>query len=149
MNRSLKELIHMRSMMCLPLIAVTLAACQSEGPEPPQNITAAFHRLYPEARITQWNDESPIWEAKYTESDTKGAVSFNANGEVTETELVVPDSALPAAGMVYITEHYPRERVQRCERVTDDRGKVVFEIQITGKELVFDAQGSFLQEEPD
>lgn len=151
MNHTLKDLLHLRSMKCSPLVALLLVACGGADRKagPPEKITAAFHRLHPDAHITQWNDEAPIWEAKYTEGDIQGAVSFNAKAEVTENELVVPASAVPAPGMAYIMEHYPQERAQRCEQVTDDKGKVTFEVQITGKEIVLDAGGNFMTEEAD
>lgn len=133
--------------------SMAFSACTGgmSGRQPPEKIVAAFDRMYPQAHVTKWNDEPPIWEAKYTLGTMSGAVSFDANAEVTETELVIPENQLRAPLSVheYITAHYPKERIQHCELVTKQNGTVTYEIQITGKELVFDAQGAFLQEEPD
>jgi hypothetical protein len=133
------------------LLVFAIAACQSSKTEAPATIQDAFKRLHPDATILQWNDESPVWEAKYKEGNEKGAVSFDANGEVTETELVIDEAQLPNSPVIpdYIKTNYPGEKIQGCEKITLAGGTVTYEIQITGKELVFDADGNFLEVEPD
>jgi hypothetical protein len=76
-------------------------------------------------------------------------VSFNAQGEVVETELVIAYAELPAAVLDHIRENYPAEHPQGAERITQRDGTVTYEVQVTGKELVFDAQGAFVEEEMD
>lgn len=133
------------------LLALAISACQSSKPEAPASIQNAFKKLHPEATILQWNDESPVWEAKYKEGNEKGAVSFDANGEVTETELVIDEIQLPNSPSIpeYVKANYPGEKIKGCEKITLASGTVTYEIQITGKELVFDAEGKFLEEEED
>ena len=132
---------------------MALAACKPDiqNQKVPKQIAAAFQKIHPEATVTKWNDESPIWEAKYKNSQEIGAVSFKPNGEVVETELVIDDSQLPnqAAILGYIHSKYPKEEMQSIEKITKQDGSITYEIQITGKELVFDSQGNFLEEELD
>lgn len=139
-----------------PIIFATLvifAACQPSKKEttPSNKIQDAFKKLHPTATVTEWKDESPTWEAKYEDGDAKGAVSFDANGIVTEIELVIAEDLLPNPSSVqeYIKANYPDEKMQRCEKITTADGRVTYEIQIKGKELVFDADGKFIEEEPD
>ncbi len=115
------------------------------------SVQEAFKRLHPNATILEWKDESPTWEAKYQEGDVMGAVSFDTAGTVTETELVISQELLPNFEGIqdYITTNYPGEKVQRYEKITTADGKITFEIQINGKELVFDSDGKFLEEERD
>ena len=133
------------------LLVFAISACQSVKPEAPASIQEAFKKLHPEATILQWNDESPVWEAKYKEGNEKGAVSFDANGEVTETELVINEVELPNSPAIreYIKSNYPDEKIKGCEKITLANGTVTYEIQISGKELVFDSEGKFLEVEPD
>jgi hypothetical protein len=133
------------------LLAFAISACQSSKPEAPSAIQDAFKKLHPDATILQWNDESPVWEAKYKEGDEKGAVSFDASGEITETELVIDEVQLPNSPIIpeYIKTNYPGEKIQGCEKIILANGTVTYEIQITGKELVFDDRGKFLAIEPD
>lgn len=140
----------MKAILILVLI-FAISACQSSKSEAPAAIQDAFKKLHPDATILQWNDESPVWEAKYQEGNEKGAVSFDANGEITETELVIDEVQLPNSPLIpeYIKTNYPEEKIQGCEKITQANGTVTYEIQITGKELVFDDQGKFLVIEPD
>jgi hypothetical protein len=133
------------------LLAFAISACQSSKQEAPASIQDAFKKLHPDATILQWNDESPVWEAKYKEGNEKGAVSFDANGEVTETELVIDEAQLPNSPVIpeYIKANYSGEKIQGCEKITLANGTVTYEIQITGKEIVFDSEGKFLEEELD
>ncbi len=117
----------------------------------PSKIEIAFKRMYPKALIQKWNDESPIWEAKYVNGAEKGAVSFNQDAKVVETELVIQANRLPSDHSIqkYIKSNYPNERIRGYEKITKANGIITFEIQIKGKELVFDAKGNFKEEELD
>ncbi|TWI81133.1 putative PepSY-like beta-lactamase-inhibitor [Lacibacter cauensis] len=130
-----------------------LSACNQAAKtrQVPANISEAFVKLHPNATILKWNDEPPIWEAKYKDGEEKGAVSFNDKAEVTETELVIAESQLPNASAIpdYIKAHYPNEKIQGCEKITKQDGSNTYEIQITGKEIVFDGEGKYLSEEKD
>ncbi len=123
----------------------------SQARKVPATIADAFVKIHPKATILKWNDEPPIWEAKYQEGKEKGATSFNYKAEVVETELVIPMNQLPKQNDIakYIKSNYPKEKIQRCEKITEKGNVIKYEIQITGMELVFDSKGNFLSEELD
>jgi hypothetical protein len=135
------------------LIVVVLSACNEDNTRrsAPDNIVSAFKKIHPNAAIEKWNDEPPIWEAKYKDGDEKGAVSFDKDAIVTETELVIEENQLPNHPAIpdYIAAHYTEEKIQRCEKVTKADGTITYEIQITGKEIIFDKDGKYLNEEMD
>lgn len=99
----------------------------------------------------KWNDEPPIWEAKYKDGVEKGAVSFNDKAKVVETELVIRQDELPNASRIpeYMKAHYPQEQMVRFERITKEDGGINYEIQITDQEIVFDGEVNYLSEEKD
>lgn len=136
--------------ICLFLL-IGISCQNSKKREAPDQIKEAFFKIHPTATITKWNDEPPMWEAKYEDGQEKGAVSFDHNGKVTETELVIKENQLPNPKMIrlYIKDHYPGESPQHFEKVVKPDGTIIYEIQITGKELVFDLDGNYLAEEPD
>lgn len=143
----------MKNKTLLLLALVILAACgeKKQKSTPPEKTVEVFRNLRPNAVIDQWNDESPIWEAKYTDGSEKGAISFDQDSNVTETELVLSEHELPNLEMVksFIIANYPQEKMIRCEKFTKIGGDITYEVQVTGKELVFDSAGNFLAEEPD
>lgn len=117
----------------------------------PTNILEAFVKLHPKATILKWNDEPPIWEAKYKDGEEKGAASFNDKAEIVETELVIDQSQLPNSSTIpnYINARYTNEKIRGCEKVIKQDGSITYEIQITGKEIIFNADGKYLSEEMD
>jgi hypothetical protein len=139
-------------------LAILLFACNQKQEEKvaetrkvPQTIEDAFKKLHPTATILKWNDEPPIWEAKYQEDKEKGAVSFDSIAHITETELVIAESELQNLPSIpkYIKENYPTEVIKGCEKIDKQNSVIIYEIQITGKELLFDNTGKFLSEELD
>jgi hypothetical protein len=143
----------MKPLFVVPLMLIILLACHQVNKDrrAPDNIVSAFKKLHPNAVIEEWNDEPPVWEAKYKDGDEKGAVSFDKEAIVTETELVIEESQLRNQPTIpdYIKAHYTGEKIQRCERITKADGTTTYEIQITGKEIVFDKEGKYLSEEID
>ncbi len=141
---------HYIILLSLVLVSAACQNSQNKG-DAPEKIKKAFVKMHPEATILKWVDESPIWEAKYKEGQEKGAVSFDQEGVVTETELVIEEAQLPNLQIIqgYIRTNFPKEKAQQYEKVTRADGTVTYEIQITGKELVFDASGTFSGIEPD
>lgn len=117
----------------------------------PDIIKESFEKIHASATNVLWIEEPPMFEAKFTDGLMKGAVSFNEKGEVVETEEVIEQDKLPnLTGIIdYIDTHYPGESIKQSEKITKQDGTVVYELQITEKELVFDADGNFLEEEPD
>lgn len=133
-------------------MALYVSCKNSKNPEEaPENIREVFIKMHPKATILNWVDESPIWEAKYKDGQEQGAVSFDQDGMVTETELVIEKNQLPNFQIIdeYIHSQYPNEKPQQYEKVTKENGTISYEIQITGKELVFDSRGEFTSVEPD
>lgn len=128
-------------------------SCQdrTKNREAPEKIKEAFLKIHPNATITKWNDEPPMWEIKYKDGDEEGAVSLDQSGKVTETELVIKENHLSNPKMIqeYIKVNYPGEAPNHFEKVAKPDGTITYEIQITGKELVFDNNGKFLREELD
>ena len=131
----------------------TIAACQPVKKEAavPEKITTAFKTIHPNATDIRWIQEPSIFEAKFRDGEMQGAISFNDQAEVVETEEVIREEQLPNhAGILdYIKSNYNGETIQRSEKIIKRDGIVMYELQITGKELIFDAEGNFSEEEPD
>lgn len=143
----------MKAILIILCLWVSISACQSPKNEVsvPDNIKSAFAQMHPNATDINWIEEPSIFEAKFTDGKLKGAVSFNDKGEVVETEEVIEQDLLPnLIGILdYIKTNYPGQAIQRCEKIIKHNGSISYELQIKGKELVFDANGEFTYVEPD
>ncbi|SRX53867.1 hypothetical protein [Aequorivita sp. CIP111184] len=113
--------------LTLSLFLLIGISCQNKkNREAPEKIKEAFFKLHPNATITKWNDEPPIWEAKYKDSNEKGAVSLDPNGKVTETELVIKENQLanPKIIQEYIKTHYSGEIPDHFEKDAKPDGAI-------------------------
>ena len=140
---------------CRPIIFIfifiTVACNSKQDVVVPSDIESAFKKMHPGATNIRWIREPSLYEAKFKDGSMTGAVSFNDQADVIETEEVIDRQQLPVGDAIvrYVATHYPAEKISRCERVRKPDGTTTYEIQITGKELIFDQQGVFLAIEPD
>lgn len=143
----------MKALLIVLCLWVSISACQSSKNKVavPDNIKNAFAQVHPNATDIRWIEEPGIYEAKFSDGTMKGAVSFNEKGDVVETEEVIGQDNLPNLVSIieYIRTSYPGESIQQCEKITKQDGSIIYELQIQGKELVFNSEGQFLEEEPD
>ena len=78
----------MKANLIILFILFAVIACNPSKKEVavPENIKTAFSKIHPNATDVRWVQEPPIFEAKFTDGEMKGAVSFDENAEVVETE---------------------------------------------------------------
>lgn len=142
----------MKAIVIILSSMVTLCACQQSRQEQnvPDVVQDAFKKMHPNPGDLEWVQESGIFEAKFKDGAMTGAVSFNLSGEVVETEEVIRKEQLPDLKGIeeFIKTNYPGAILGQCERIVDHNAKTVYEVQIKGKELVFNDAGKFLEEEP-
>ena len=142
-------------MKTIPFIIImvsTLLACQQKKEViVPTLIKEAFRRLHPNATDVRWIQEPSIFEAKFKDGRLEGAVSFDEQGEIIETEEVIEREQLPNCQAIedYVKANYSGETIQRCEKIVKRDSSTIYEIQINGKELLFDSEGKFSAIEPD
>lgn len=143
----------MKANLIILLALLVTVGCQPSKKEVavPDQIQEAFKKIHPNATNVLWIEEPGIFEAKFSDGSMKGAVAFNEKGDVVETEEVIEQDKLPNfTGITeYIKTSYPGETIKQSEKITKQDGTVIYELQIKGKELVFDSEGKFLEEEPD
>ncbi|MGZ3949377.1 MAG: hypothetical protein ACXVKK_14730, partial [Flavisolibacter sp.] len=56
-------------------------------------------------------------------------------------------SQLPAAAVSYVKSHYKGASITEAMKVTDANGKITYEAEVHGKDVVFDEQGKFVKTE--
>lgn len=115
----------------------------------PGAAVSALHKLYPDVKEYKWYNEDGNYEAEYEVSEMEAAVSFDANGNVVETELEIPIKNLPAAIAEYISKNYSGAKIKEATEIRDSKGTKMYEAEIKGRAVVFDANGNFLKEEKD
>lgn len=110
----------------------------------PQAVRSAFQKLYPSASKVKWEREKENYEAGFEWNDVEQSVLLNARGTVLETETEIPVTDLPDAVLKYITQHHKDEKIEEAAKITDAKGNVTYEVEIKGKDLLFDTTGNLL-----
>jgi hypothetical protein len=71
---------------------------------------------------------------------------YEANGTMTESEMDIKVSDLPASVLAYVKENYKGKKIKEGAKITKSDGTVNYEAEVDGKDVIFDATGKFLKE---
>lgn len=82
-------------------------------------------------------------------AETDYSVLIDASGNILETEVEIKIDELPASAKAYAAQHYAGQKIKEAAKITDSKGAVTYEIEVKGKDLIFDNTGKFLKEVKD
>jgi hypothetical protein len=117
-----------------------------ETREVPSAVKSALQSKYPEAKVVKWEKEKGNFEANWGgRSGEDNSVQFTPAGQFIEIVKAIPVNELPKAVKSYVKEHFNNAKISEAGRVTDAKGKIFFEAEIHGKDLIFDSNGDFLK----
>ncbi len=139
-------------MLSVTLIAATITGVVSaqdlKEKDVPANVKAAFVKKYPEAKKVSWEKEKGNYEANWGgKSGEDNSAAFTPTANFIEIVVAIPISELPASVAPYITKHYKGMKMIAAGKVTDAAGKRMIEVEIKGKDLIFDEKGVFIKED--
>jgi len=112
----------------------------------PEAVQSALQKNNPNAKEVKWEKEKGNYEAGFEVSKTDHSVLIDASGSIIETEVEISIDALPKNARTYVTQKYPGKKIKEAAKITDAKGVVTYEAEVTGKDLIFDASGKFLKE---
>ncbi|MBF9252238.1 PepSY-like domain-containing protein [Pontibacter sp. 172403-2] len=140
----------------LMLIAVATAGYANAQTLSDSNVPAAakaaLSQKYPSIKSVKWEKEGGNYEAVYTLNGTENSAVLNAKGNILETEMGIKPSQLPAQARQNLSEKYPNQKITEAAKITSASGKVTYEAEVKGKDVLFDTNGNFVkqsQEEED
>ena len=111
--------------------------------EVPQIIKKALHEKYPNAKAVKWDKEKNNYEASFDVNEIDNSVLFNQDGKIVETEVEIQISKLPKNALLYIKKHFKNQKVKEAAKITNQKGEVIYEAEIAGKDILFDGNGNF------
>lgn len=125
-----------------------LAAQDLSESKVPATVKTAFTQKYPAAKKVSWEKENGNYEANWGgRSGEDNSAQFTPTGTFVEIVLAIPVDQLPKAVAGYIKSHYKGATIKEAGKVTDAAGKLTYEAEIKGKDLIFDEAGNFLKED--
>lgn len=115
--------------------------------EVPVAVKTALMKKYPAAKGVTWEKEKGNFEANWGGSSKEdNSVLFTPGGEFVEIVVATPVKALPAGVLDYVRRHYPAgTKITEAGKVTDAQGKLSYEAEVKGRDLIFDEKGNFLK----
>lgn len=126
----------------------TVSAQDLKEKNVPATLKAAFTKKYPDAKKVSWENEKGNFEANWGgKSGEANSAVFTPAAVFVEIVMSIPISQLPATVAPYVAAHYKGMKILEAGKVLDAAGKKMFEVEIKGKDLIFDEKGVFLKED--
>jgi hypothetical protein len=124
---------------------------EKEGKEKvtvPAAVKEALLKKYPDAAKVTWEKENGNYEANWGgKSGEDNSVQFTPSGNFIEIVKAISISELPKPIISYVKEHYKEAKITEAGKVTDAHGKLSYEAEIKGKDVIFDENGNFVKAE--
>ncbi|HEY8969613.1 MAG TPA: hypothetical protein VIM64_10980, partial [Puia sp.] len=126
------------------LLLTFTALCLATTSLTAQNVKSALLKKYPTATNVTWEKEKGNFEANWGgRSKEDNSVLFTPDGSFVEVVVAIPVAELPLGVITYIKAHYPGSKITEAGRVTDAKGRISYEAEVKGKDLIFDEKGNF------
>ena len=135
-------------------LANTTSDQENEGGNEQINVPAAVKnenmKRYPDSKTQQitWETEKGNYEANWGGQDGEAnSVTYTPSGTFVEIVNAIPAGQLPQPTNDYIKQHYQNAKFGDIGKVLDAQGKTSYEVEINGKDVIFDANGNFVKSE--
>jgi len=132
--------------------ATDSTAKTTEAVQVPDAVKDAFAKAYPNVKDAVWEAEEGNFQAEFKLENVETSVVYNASGSLLETETGLEPSKLPEAAKKYCADNMPGKEISEAVKKVDGYGVVLFEVEIDGKDYLFDDKGEFrgeMQEKED
>jgi hypothetical protein len=137
-------------MLSLSVVIVTLSACAQklDASKVPAAVKTSFEKQHPGVAVS-WEKEAGKYEAGFKLNGNEMSALFEPNGTMTESEMEIKATDLPANIQAYVAEHYKGKKIKDAAKITKADGTVNYEANVNGKDAIFDANGKFIKEVKD
>lgn len=130
------------------IITTKVVAQDLKEKDVPTAVKEAFVKKYPDAKKVSWEKEKENFEANWGgKSGEDNSAVFTPAAVFVEIVVAIPVNQIPAGIMPYVAKHYNNAKIKEAGKVTDASGKHMFEVEIKGKDLIFDEEGVFIKED--
>lgn len=127
-------------------------AQENEGGNNHVNVPAvvknANMQKYPESKTHHitWEKEKGNYEANWGGKDGEAnSVQYTPLGTFIEIVKEIPVKDLPKGVISYAKSHYKTTKFGDVGKVLDAHGKTSYEVEIHGKDVIFDENGNFVK----
>jgi hypothetical protein len=128
---------------------MTIAVAQDlKTTDVPETVRKAFANKYPDAKKVSWEKEKGNYETNWGgKSGEDSSAAFTPSAIFVEIVVAIPINRLPPNIAPYVNTHYNGSKIKEAGKVTDAADRHMFEVEIKGRDLIFDDKGVFLKED--
>lgn len=129
-------------------IAVAATAQKLAAAKVPLAVRNSFAKMYP-GSTAKWESEKGAFEAGFKQNGKDLSVLFTKEGTMTESEVDIKVSDLPATVAPFVKSHYKGASIKAAAIITKADGSTTYEAEVNKIDVIFDAQGNFVKEVKD
>lgn len=131
------------------LFAFILVSCVSSifSQSTPDAVLKGFIKTYGDEKAT-WTETEGLYEASFKLIGMPATAWFDSTGHRTKVVVEIKEEQLPSIARSYIERNYPKAKVIRARKWTDDQKVNTFEADIKvgaeTKKLMFTSRGDLI-----
>lgn len=138
----------MATSFCAMMLFAEAQAQDLKEKDVPTQVKTSLIQKFPDAKKVSWEKEKGNFEANWGgKSGEDNSAIFTTSGEFMEIVQAIQIDKLPSSVSPYVAKHYSGAKIKEAGWVTNSGGKHFYEVEIKGKDLIFDEKGMFLKED--
>ena len=131
--------------LCLGLSSVY--AQKIKEADVPAAVKEGFKKSFPTAKVKEWEKEDDNFEAEFDLKKVETSALFDANGNLIQTEVEITLKELPKAIIDYLSKNEAGKKIKEAAKITDNKGVISYEAEVTEADYIFDSAGNFIKKE--
>lgn len=140
----------MKTLLTLAIFALTIMPAMAQkikDTDVPTAVKDALKKQHPNAEVEKWEKEDGNYEAEIEEGKSEMSLTFDASGNLLETEVEIKTSDLPASVSNYVHKNFPGKKIKEVSKITLANGTLNYEVEIDKTEYIFDSNGTLLKKD--
>lgn len=135
----MKRLVYV--IVLLTFVGKTSSAQKLNATKVPTAVKTAFSKMHTGISKVSWSKEDANFEAEFTLDGKETSEVYSASGTFLESEVEIKVAELPAA----VKMKLKNQKIAEAAKITRANGSVIYEAEVKGKDLLFDANGNLVK----
>ncbi len=132
-------------LFCLVAFQLSAMAQKINESKVPVAVKDNLNEMFKNPTVTKWEMEEGSYEASFVYNGVETAALFTPEGKFLAYEYAITSSELPVAATNYISTNLPGKKMEESTRIKSAAGLVSYEVQVGGKDYIFDTNGNFIE----
>jgi hypothetical protein len=115
----------------------------------PNEVKIAFAKKYPKVTKVKWEKENGDFEAGFTIDKIENSVLLDSKGNILETEVAIENATLSKEIIAYVAKNYVGKKIKGAAKINSIKEGLIYEVEVDGKDVLFNETGKFLRESKD